>query len=389
MKISSLLIILLSLIIGISIIVAIELRKHGGGHVNPDGPSGPSKVTCPVTIDTSNLQKCNPSDPNSCNKCSEGLHSCFTVTDDNPYHVEQKITDSGEKNIDKVPNGNWCLPAKIKTFPCNEFSGYPVLTKLTQTEYAWRCQCKYPTLFTNKGEFGDCTQEVACGVQEDNNNYLKCPADSKVCTPGEKWVDNPVWEPTAGVCNCEDGTKFVNRPSSDNSDWEKLCVTDTCSPGGFTSDGKCICQDKTQDGDEYKSYVRCPEDVQTKNMCSSGPTCLPDPCNPGGYYSKQKHTCVCSGEFISKTNQSSIVGSTCYSPCSGKNNPCGKRGTCSITADGMAECKDCVSPYKQDKTNMCNAELKGDGNKCSSDSECVSGACSKQYGFFGKKICMN
>ena len=385
-------------VLGATILVVYLLRKSrgtgtssGGGHIIP--PSGKTTVKCPISIHPTKLKSCDPSNPDSCDDCSDGMHACFTVSDDIPYQVQ---IDGKTVNI---PNGNWCLPAKVKTLPCNEFSGFPILAKLNETEYVWKCQCKYPSLFTNQGEFGDCTQEVACGAENNDSNHLVCPPKSTHCKPGTKWVDDPTWEPTSGICSCATGLKYIDKSIPSQGVWNKQCVTDSCSPGK-TVNGKCVCPPKQDFTREHGviSYLRCPDDMPDsfKSNCIDNPECIQDPCNPGGYYDSNKGKCVCAENrgFIAVEDSTSPVKWICEQGCSGKLNPCGNRGDC-VIKNGKIQCENCHPPWVQNVNysdcakkhpNMCMCQQLPLNSKCKVDSDCLSGNCQSPV-FKGDKFC--
>jgi hypothetical protein len=373
-------IVLIVIVIGVIYFMATRKPSKDSGHITP--PHGRIIVSkkCPATIDTKALVECDPKDPNSCNTCSDGLHACFTITDDEPYNIDI----NGSKL--KVPNGNWCLPAKIKTLPCNEFSGFPILAKLSNTEYVWKCQCKYPSLFTNAGEFGDCTSEVACGAQLNSNNHLVCPPNSEACTPGTKWLDNPTWDPTYGACSCDEKLKFVDKSNRPEGVWDKECLSDSCYPG-VTEGESCKCPDKVQTATDVSSYIRCPDDVKPteRSLCSVDIECIKDPCNPGGYYDPATGKCVCPIDgYAPALNSISPVGWICDSPCGPEANPCAERGDC-ILVDGKAQCTNCHFPWIQilnDDTcgatypNLCGCHQRVNGEKCHHAYECMTHYCS-------------
>lgn len=220
------------IVVSLSIIIAVIIsNKNKNDHIVPPTPT--QKDKCDISNDPTTLKKCDPNDQDTCNNCANGLHSCFTVDQDKKVYTFSE----GNKTVN-VPTGNWCLPAKIKNFPCNRFTGYPVLAKLNDTEYAWRCQCKYPNLFNNQGVFGDCINQVACSSQGE----LVCPEGSNFCKSGDPWPkdEDKSWEPTLGVCKCNDNLKYLDASDYENEIFDKRCVSDTCSPGKTDGDD-CNC----------------------------------------------------------------------------------------------------------------------------------------------------
>lgn len=347
--------------------------------IDPNNPN--NKLSCVVSSDQKLLTPCNPNDVNSCSNCTQGIYSCITVDDENPHKTEQ---DGTEKSI---PNGSWCLPpTKTDTFSCNKFSGYPVFSRVSANEFAWRCQCRFPTLITSGNIWSDCTYQTACGG---DSNPLVCPNDASYCTPGTAWSAEPTYFPTNAVCKCGNGTKYIDNSDPSKNSWDKRCVTDTCVPG-YSSDNGCKCPDKTQNSDgSWLSYIRCPQNVaDDKKMQCEYNQCIQDPCNPNGYYDPSQLKCVCTAAgYINQQNEQSVIKNICYAPCDDQHNPCGDRGQCQLNSDGTTQCTNCVSPWKQDPTNKCNFHMKDLGEKCSNDSDCLSNYCVKKWAWDDYPVC--
>ena len=351
--------------IGISVIIAVIIsnKNKNDDHIIPPTPE--QKDKCDISNDPTTLKKCDPTDQDTCNNCANGLHSCFQVTDENPFKL-----DIGDDTVN-VPNGNWCLPAKIESRPCNRFTGYPVLTKLNDTEYAWRCQCKYPSLFNNQGVFGDCINQVACNSQGD----LVCPDGSDYCTHGDLWPvdESKSWDPTLGVCKCNPGTTYINESNTD-----KRCVSDTCDPG-TTVGGDCDCSNIVSISNvlPYNTFIKCPTDLPAEtSLCKYSKQCIKDPCNPHGHYNKNTQQCDCdeANGFRTTQSSSSPVKSICFNPCNP--GPCGKRGNCVVdTTTNKATCVNCKSPWFDDDTHMCLTVKQQKNTDCSADSQCISNNC--------------
>lgn len=339
--------------------------------------SGNGDFKCPISDDPKLLKQCNPQDQNSCNQCQDGLHSCFTIDDNNKY-----------KSSINVPNGNWCLPTSVVDLPCNQYSGTSTLTKFIDNEYAWKCHCKYPNLFINKGEFGDCVSQVACGGEE---NPLICPTDATFCTPGEKWIDNPTWNPEQAVCKCANGTKYVNYDR--NGVQIKECVNDSCYPNGKINNdnNSCICNEKTGNVGSYKSFINCPTELpdNQKNLCDeNNPECIDDPCNPYGYWDVNSLTCKCADGYVSAPDSNSPTKTKCFNPCDDINNPCGSRGDCYYDkTNNKTLCNNCKKPWVQDDSRLCLKTLKPQGASCTNSNECSSGTCQIQSLFNWSSIC--
>jgi hypothetical protein len=386
------LLIILLIISGLVTAVVITIKKASNNiqsHIIKDDDTKTSGVSCPVSEDINILRRCDITDINSCGDCTGGgvKNSCIEVSDSKPYEFET----NGKKIL--IPSGNWCLPAiqkKPDNFKCNSFSGYPILSKLNDSDYAWKCQCNYPSLFENEGVFGDCTSQVAC-----TPGNLVCPPDSISCTPGQSWLDNPNWDPAKGVCDCPQGMKYTEYNKENLGIINKTCVNDSCVPGKYLEEGKCECPSMTQDDSGFTSYIDCPNDIPhfanvNSAYCTPNyPQCLKDPCNPGGYWDAIKQSCICdrTKEYISKQDKSSIVKMVCYKPCV-YTKLCASRGKCNITncqdpTKNKAYCADCTIPYKTDGgasgDDLCNIEENSCKSACDTiDDEPTKIACEKK-----------
>lgn len=318
----------LVLIFIITVLVFVSINKHSKNsdnhhiHVKPDDHT---IRNCPVVLDKTKLAKCDSSDPNSCEDCKNDFYSCINVTKDNPYIIK----DVDGKNVN-IPEGSWCLPlVKKSNIECNQFTGYPILIKKSEKEMGWHCQCRYPNLFENKkGVNTDCTKEIACNTN-DNFGTLVCPKDKDFCKEGEKWTDNPTWDPKYGVCDCIKG-KYNIIFNQDNNNINMHCQTDPCYPGELITDDKgnkvCKCPESIKDKDgNIISYIRSPDDIPVSDRKNTDTLkCLLDPCNPGGKYNKDKEICECNIDknYIPKQDSNSRIKSICINSCSTKNNPC-------------------------------------------------------------------
>lgn len=332
---------ILVVVLMISVSYIYYLYRHSK-HIIP-----PHLKNCPVSFNQTELVECEIND--NCNNCLQTPRLCISVNDNNPYTFEKNAS------IVKIPDGKWCLPPHAKTLQCNKFSGDPVLSQQGK-DFVWRCQCKYPKLVRNAGPFGDCSEIVACGKLEQPKNNLVCPPNSIACNPGESWNLNPNWDPSAGICRCQTGEKFIQQGET------KLCVKDTCSPGK-TVNNTCKCPEKkNKNGSDWISYIN--QDKQ----------CKQDPCNPHGYFDGTK--CICNKGSISFQDDTSPIGWICKSPCDKGNNPCGNRGTCIFDENGIATCTKCTYPNYQSKDKMCNNKVKPSGSKCENSFECETGWCS-------------
>jgi hypothetical protein len=377
----------------IVIVVVAVFNKSPSDPGSGDDPNvGPITQPCPLDPNKKVLVACDPKDVSSCSSCSNGFYSCYTVDKENPY----QFTAPNSTDLINIPDGTWCLPTKTTTLTCNQATGVPILSQLNANENQWICSCKYPKLFSNPLG-GDCLYETACSrLNADSPNHLVCPTGGDFCEPGSTFLENPTWNPLIGVCDCPQGTKYLNLEDGQS----KVCVADTCSPGTSKSDGSCDCDkisDIKTDKAPYNTFISCPS--QTKDgTCLTGSQCIQDPCNPGGKTGPDKK-CVCdSSNYVPIDDSDSPTGSSCFSLCY-RNGPCGDRGTCYIDKDAksglQALCKDCKYPWTQGTsdttadTGLCQFLKKSEGQSCNSDKECLSKDCQLQYLFWGDKKCFS
>lgn len=311
-------------------------------HVEPSVP----RRKCSVSFAGERLTPC--TDDGDCKFCENT--SCTTVSDAEPYRYRM-----GEETM-KVPNGKWCLQPRVEDMPCNEMTGFRVLTRNPHfSNYAWECHCKNPKTVRNAGVYGDCIEVVACGAGD-----LVCPPGSTDCTPGEKWSETSKWNPEAGVCNCPEGLKFVVHEG------RKLCEEDDCFPGKVKAGGDgCDCPAPELINNEWKSTINI------------GNQCVPDPCNPSGHM--QGGRCVCRPGSIPYEDSLSPTGWICKSPCDPKDNPCLSKGKCIFDQEGHVKCTDCRYPNYQSDDGLCNNIVKHGNVQCENDSECEILICDKMY----------
>lgn len=315
---------------------------------------------CPVSFEADRLKHC--VDQTDCQACENTI--CTNVTTASPY----KYSRGGE--ILEVPSGKWCLPPKADEIQCNSQTGNPVLTRDPNlNQFLWRCQCKNSKIVRNAGVYGDCNEVVACGEGD-----LVCPAGADFCTPGEKWADNPTWDPDAGVCTCPIGKKYVQHQGF------KLCEIDSCFPGKTNQDGMCSCPPPINDKhNNWSSTVPSPTGK-----------CISDPCNPSGYSSGGR--CVCNSGSLPVQDELSPTGWVCKSPCGPKTNPCGSRGKCTFDSSGKVRCTNCRYPNYQSSDGLCNNIVKHGNVECQHSYECETRACDKTLAPIwkigdGKKYC--
>ena len=355
--------------------------------LSPSALANTLAVRCPASVDPANLIPCN--DDSVCETKCGPLHTCYQVRQD--YLFKESVTAKEPVLVPDSPASQkgWCLPTKTTTkLKCNELTGTPVLTQLTDTQNAWTCHCKYPFLFQNAGLYGDCTDEVACGARNPPlTGTLVCPQSmSKYCKPGEPWVKNPTWNPLQGECKCPSGLKFLDRSSLQ----EKLCVADSCTPGKSADDplAGCECPPKVKTGEgEWVSYIRCPADVLDEKVCNNGNNqCVPDPCNPSGYW--DGGGCVCNGVFQSVDDATSLTGKVCNDLCGTTGGKCGNRGTCNPLT-GYCKVYTCISAWQPDTAinnqinETCSKPRFSRGHPCKAGFQCLSGTCSPKYSIFG------
>ena len=377
-------------IVSVVVVTVVGRQKSALGPSGPSGPSGPTKK-CPV-LPLSSLVSCDPKKERECKNCLGATlgYQCYVVNQQNPY----KYLD-GTTTYD-IPEGNWCLPTKVATSKCNLWTGIPILTKISEGNYEWACDCSvYPQWFTS-APGGDCTFETVCGYNEVSKKSigeLVCPTGGipGICKAGESWLDNPNWDPALGICSCKTGYISVNRTDPGTGQLIKDCTLNPCYPLGNLWTGStppsghetcfegnppqtkgCSCLAKKETNGIWKSYVRCPEDVIStdKKPCVDSPRCYNDPCNPYGYWDSSVSPCTCKctspGSVAKPANN--IVGTACVKPCE-YDNPCvevdgTKRGTCYINSKGEAKCENCIPPWIEDPSGQCRSKCNSEGSSC-------------------------
>ncbi len=384
-------------IVSVIVVSVVGRQKSALGPSGPGSPTGPTE-NCPV-LPFNDLVECDPTKKGACSDCIGATlgYQCYTVDASNPYKYQEGTTTYD------IPDGNWCLPTKVATAQCNEWTGIPILTKLGEGKYEWMCDCsKYPDWFTS-APGGDCTFETVCGYNSDPTKSigeLVCPPGgiSELCKEGDSWLENPVWDPASGVCKCRSGFNSINRQDTGTGKIIKACTQNTCYPKGIEQDPpkygtghpqscvpgtitpsrSCVCAPKTGEigKSNYVSWIRCPEDVKSslQSDCYDNPKCYPDPCNPRGYWDPVHCTCVCDGiEGSIPTVANNDINQTCSLPCVGQENPCisikdGKpivRGTCYYNKKAKAlVCKDCNCPFAQDPGGHCKTICDCKGYSC-------------------------
>jgi len=352
------------------------------GHLTPPdnggsggGGGGGNLDDCTV-FPFSELKECDPTDNAACIYCKGGF-ACVSVTDDNPHNYSP---DGGATKL-KIPNGNWCLPAKFASANCDPYVSTPILTKKDADTFMWRCHCKYPYLFENVNVDSDCSSQIACGHSSDpaqSLGKLVCPTGSpEVCNAGDPWTTYSKWDPKYGVCECKDG--YTYQDQSYGGVQIKTCVNNTCAPGSPTKGLKdsCDCPDKKQYPDKtWDSWVSCPQEVvpTVAVRCTDlgNPQCFPDPCNPNGYWDNDAQTCVCNAPFspFQVQPQESPVGWQCRNLCD-DNGPCDDRGTCFVPPQAdIAQCKNCRQGWANGKLHECATPCLENGELCEDKSQC-------------------
>ncbi len=259
------------------------------------------------------IQKCtNVGDP--CIQCKDGLYSCQEITGPDVTLENAK----GQKYL--VPDGTWCLPTAVsQPSPCNTFTSIPIVTKVTDSLYKWRCYCKYPNWVASSGLDEDCDVQIAC-------NHQRNPAENYLvyCKSGaSSWDDatkkfvcsdksDPVkWESATSevnledtLCHCEPGSFYyenkelgvkecVKNPCgagkgafpfyrSDTGELDCSCDTSGCPDG--------VCPKSKNKGTCQISCSELPDDK--KGECAIG--CIDDPCREsGGLFDVGSHQCTC------------------------------------------------------------------------------------------------
>jgi hypothetical protein len=418
------------------------------------------KEFCDISSDVNKQKKCQSNE--DCAQCIGGVHLCYEVdnnSSNSELHYRYKMQD-GNRTHD-IPKGKWCLPAKPtkgKDSPnCNLFSGTPSLTLGKDNTVAWTCHCKYPNLFQNSGLYGDCNYEVACG-SELNRGHLVAPKNglktlTSTIKAGERWIDNPTWDPTLGTCSCsQEGFQAKHDDVLPSNQDEKRyatlsCVKEGCYPGRDDPHDDSLCDCRYIKGgspwdDNLKKYIPDKDKgyvtyVSTK-VAGLSPICTRDPCNPGGYKSDGNldtdNRCVCDfGQInddpntaFSKPGNGEALGypsgQFCLTPClqhrqtaleeskkKGKKisidvgDPlCGGRGVCidrfdtstgtNIKRRAWSECTSCNPPYVQSQDKLCNKKLSWIYGNCDHDGDCYGSLVCKHRltgKFQIKKMCVD
>ncbi len=332
------------------------------------------------------IQKCtNLGDP--CVQCKDGLYSCQEITGKKQITLENA---KGQKYL--LPDGTWCLPTAVKQpSPCNTFTSTPIVTKVTDSLYKWRCYCKYPNWVASSGIDGDCDVQIACNHQRNpaENHLVYCSdGESKwdpatyefVCTDG---TEPAVWDSKSQVnledtfCRCEPGSYYyenkalgvkecVKNPCGEGNapffnqgtgNLDCRCNTKGCKKAGQSCgkdsdcgdnnncvDGKCACP--TGGDSSLPCQISCsqlPDDK--KGECSIG--CIDDPCRASG------------GLFD--------VGSGQCSCCCPHPGPPLKKGGAPTCLDGsifMTDDNFLAGGYCEDVKDACKRLVQDDKNSC-------------------------
>ncbi len=320
-----------------------------------------------------------------CSKC-QGNFKCYTIDNNSSYENEDgkrvvlKSADGGD-----LPPGSWCLPFIQPSFSCNQYTGLTTLARFgDEGYYRWVCSCRYPQLFTNVAGLGsDCTQQVACGHQVNNHNYI---TDFE----GGRWTPDSDFDPASqGKCKCD--SKYVSDGLKCKGDMcypgKYLSPADGCCCNGFSGEGGEVtplgegtplgednsplgeCQDYKpripNSNGEYTSFLNCPTKIneQHSSVCSADePQCIKDPCNPHGYYDYSRDACMCKPPFVNHPVLYNSVGNACVDLCSDDLNPCpGRAGSCSTKCvlqqsddKGKTSFKKIVDVSRIDPNNPCS-----------------------------------
>lgn len=380
-----------------------------------DESSSQGTVTCdPIK----SLNKCeNLGDP--CIQCKDGLYSCQEVPEEG---ITIKYEDG---NTYTIPKGKYCLPAKVDTSTkCNPYTSDPVLSKVSDSLYKWRCYCKYPQWFASAGLDKDCNVPLMCNVQDNSNNKLyHCKTGGYVsndlgeitCLDGStpiEYSNNDKTDPKNIFCKCAPGSYFY-----DNKELQlKECIDSPCGNDGtpvYNPDGTLDCKCPINSF----SCNRLPDDK--KSECSVGcirDTCIPEnvaeKCKNGGDPSfckteyNGKDGCDCGSEYTFIKDKNLPTNGYCFpinSTCTNDlNNNCNMRGGDCIMCphkdqSGSSQdtikswCVNCkaskgfISTKSFDPKNFCNlpdtakssecTECVNVFDSCKTDGECCTGRC--------------
>lgn len=264
------------------------------------------------------IQKCNPSDKNSCDMCNSGEYECTSVD----------ANESSVINGVKLTEGNWCLPKGKKELGCGTYTGRAVWSDV-DGEKKWTCVCLYPDLFAGN----DCNTQLACRDYSTNASNIDQTGNVLISDDGEIW--NPL------------DPNFIPKESSPY-------VKDKDNNPIY----KCLCTGNS-DITPYK-FVRLPEDPYR---------CHLDPCDTRyhlGGLDLQKGECICTNISPNLYSHSNVNG-LCYLQTEFCNWDDDKQ-TCKCSENSSVQLCNSNFMNRENVTSICNDNPGGSycSNPCSS-----------------------
>lgn len=266
------------LIIGIAIYITVLILLKKKGY-SPKYLVDESSIQDTVTCDPKySIQKCTKlGDP--CIQCKDGIFSCQNV-DINGITLSD--IDGTKYN---VPEGKWCLPAKVDSVPCNPYTSDAVLTKVSDSLYEWRCYCKNPEWVSSGGINKDCNVQLMCSVDRNSENKMVyCPdsdyqiqrKDGAIIYTCKDGKDPVLWDSKSQVelqnvfCQCSPGSYFYeNKPLG-----IKDCIPNPCGDRAPAYDNNnnmfCICD---------PGQISC-KDLPDEKLSECKVGCVQDYCIP-------------------------------------------------------------------------------------------------------------
>ena len=401
----------ISLVIGIILIVIFNIMRP---EKQPDFNFEPVPTVSPQFLPqpkldikcSDKIQECNDGLDSTCETKCGSEYTCTYVENDGQYVY----------NGIKIPQGKWCLPSfdeKDKK-SCNIYTGrwtWSAGNCSNGKEQCWKCQCLYPTLFSNP-ESG-CTDQVGCTITI-NNQEVK---GNIVGSVFNKDFKDKIWDPLKGqdatilrnnpmdaefsrpmwVCDCPKGTvRYPNDPYNCHPDpccgSNKGCSISEISD--LKKSFKCTSNKKdTITDEECSTFFEDPSVCSCSCNCAyydnsillkSG-RCYPKDilCKPGEYVDGK---CECGTGTSYATNCLNVIdtdlkqygvlpeicidennplGQQCWDVCGG--NPCGNPdiSTCSRdpnTNKAICTCKD--PKLTAEDCNGKEVNLQRGGDKC-------------------------
>lgn len=388
------------LLLGVIIYIIVFIISKRKGY-SPKYLVDESSIQDTVSCDPSfSLQECTELGK-PCIQCRDALYSCQQVKGPEYSKDGTLISRGGITMTDSagatftVPEGKWCLPAKVESIPCNPYTSDPVLTKVSDSLYEWRCYCKNPQWVSSGGIDQDCNVPLMCSIDTNRDNKMVYCKDGEykiqrkdgkidyVCTSGqepEEWTDKSEVSLENVFCKCSPGSYFYeNKPLG-----IKDCIPNPCGdkPPSYDNNGNmfCVCD---------SGEVSCSDlPDQKRSECKIGcvkdyciPRLISDECrdkdNPNYFsmceckYDVDKKECVCGTAYQKINDENYITGGYCYPTdkvcpieCDCDNEECGTSFSQNCRCKRGGTCAPCLTrggetraDYPQSFCLNCNPSL--------------------------------